>query len=53
MTPRERAMRVYEEYRTIILSPPSKRDKAKSLVQLISEEIKAAIKADRKERKKR
>ena len=52
MTPKQRAAKVYETYRQIVMSPPSKRQKEKSLVQLIADEIADAIKEDRKQRKR-
>ena len=50
MTSRQRAEKVHEEYRQIVMRPQG--GKEKTLVQLIAAEIDDAIKADRKARKK-
>jgi hypothetical protein len=50
MTSKQRAEKVHEEYRQIVMRPQG--GKEKTLVQLIAAEIDDAIKADRKARKK-
>lgn len=46
-------MDVYEAYRQIVMAPPSRQGKEKTLVQLITDAIKQALAEDRKGRKKR